>query len=223
MKEDAVENFGVYTDYEEAGNEVMVGNPEIDWDEVETKISIICRKFDNIPERLRDDLKQELRLYAYYKSDDYYHMQNRAVDFWRSLNRHIYPEVPFLDMELMNDEIFEDETKVEYDEIVNKITTELNVPGENVHEDRLNEVSKKILGVILDDIDERRKTNPLNEEYRSTKYINGRISLTYLSEVFPDIHYKRLQKGLKNLESILEGLGAMDKVHIGGFIKTTTL
>ena len=47
----------------------------IDWEDVETKISIICRKFDNISSRYQDDLAQELRIHASYISDDYYDLQ----------------------------------------------------------------------------------------------------------------------------------------------------
>ena len=189
----------------------------IDWEDVETKISIICRKFDNISSRYQDDLAQELRIHAYYISDDYYDLQRKAIDFWRTLQVRVMPEVPFFDLELVGGAKLDDESTVEFENIVSLIRKELAREGKNYYDDLLLQYANKVLDVIVMDIDGSNpssKTELNLENGTSTPYVNKRISCTYLSEILPDIHYKSIQKSLKLLEEIVQGLAAMGKISI---------
>ena len=66
----------------------------IDWEDVERKVQIISRRFSTtIDWKYREDLEQELRLFAWTTSSNYYDMYRRAVDYWRMLTRRVFPEV----------------------------------------------------------------------------------------------------------------------------------
>lgn len=185
----------------------------IDWEEVETKISIICRKFSNIEERYKDDLAQELRIHAFYYSDDYYDLHRKAVDFWRVMTRRVYPEIPFIDLEIMAgaDRIRDDD--LDYKDTLEKIKRELTRgPYKNVREKELDDISLRILDIIVEDIDGTTVTRESLVEYTSSKYHNGRINLSYLDMRMPEINYKRLVKAAKRLEEIVTALQEMGKI-----------
>lgn len=177
---------------------------EVDWDELEKKISIIVRKFSNIEDRYRDDLAQELRIHAFTKSDDFYDLQRKAIDFWRSIQRRIYPEIPFIDLELVGGSYKDKAEEIaEFNDLLENIRRELSRGG-SVTQVRLNAISSDILDIILEDIQEcRAEIDELN------RYINGRINCTYLAKRLPNVHYKMIRKALKNLEEILSGLCRM--------------
>ena len=53
----------------------------IDWEDVERKVQIISRRFSTtIDWKYREDLEQELRLFAWTTSSNYYDKYRRAVD-----------------------------------------------------------------------------------------------------------------------------------------------
>lgn len=191
----------------------------IDWEEVEKKVSIICRKFSNIDPRYIDDLAQELRIHAYYVSDDYYDLQRKAIDFWRSMQVRVYPEVPFFDMELVGGAKMDDTSRYDYDVLVNLIKKELQRKNGSYYENALDDIALRILDIIVMDIDEREVGRRKNLKGTSKPYINQRISCTYLSEELPDIHYKRIQKALNLLADIIQGLSEMGKLSIDDFYK----
>lgn len=182
----------------------------IDWNDVETKISIICRKFNNIDYRYLDDLAQELRIHAYYYSDDYYDLQRKAIDFWRTLTRKVYPEVPYLDLEILAGEYFPNESTIVYKDIVGKIRKELlSKDFKSSREIELDEIANKVLDIIIEDIDGSTLCKDSYCEYISSKYHNGRISISYLDLRLKDVNYKRLVKAVKRLEEIVNGLRDM--------------
>lgn len=194
-------------------NKIDEQQRNIDWEEVKKKISILCRKFDNIDARYRDDLAQELLIHAYYVSDDYYDLQRRAIDFWREMTRKVYPEIPFIDMEIIGGTRESEELdNLAYKETLAKIRRELQRgPWENVYAKELDEIASRILDIILEDI-EGVPPEEDEEEITITRYRAGRINCTYIDTRMPDVHYKRIRKGVKRLEEVLEGLMDMDKI-----------
>lgn len=200
-----LEGTKVYEGYEPING----GRGEINWDEVENKVAILVRKFSNIDSRYRDDLAQELRLHAMLKSDDFYDLQRRAIDFWRSIQRKVYPEVPFIDLELVGGSLKDKaEESAEFSELLSHMRRELAREG-TVAEVRLNAICHDVLDIILEDIVS--EGAELDEELN--RYINGRINCTYLAKRLPDIHYKMIRKAVKNLEDILDGLYSMRHGH----------
>lgn len=195
-----------YKDSKEAGS-------TIDWEDVETKISIILRKFSNIDDRYKDDLAQELRIHAYSYSDDYYDLQRKAIDYWRTLTRKVYPEVPFIDLELMSGADNSDKNMLYYECTVKAIRKELNREVYSSASDRkINELALKILDIIIEDIDGStvtEETTQANETITLHKYRNGKINLSYLDLRFPDIHYKSISKAFNRLREVVEGLKDM--------------
>ena len=77
-----------------------MSNDNFDWKEVEDKISIICRKFENLGP-WHEDLAQELRVHAYYVSNNYYDLYRKAIDFWRKVQTKQSPEVPYFDLDIL--------------------------------------------------------------------------------------------------------------------------
>jgi hypothetical protein len=199
--------------------EVTFEEKEIDWEDVENKISMIVRKFNNIDDRYRDDLAQELRIHAYTKSTDFYDLKRKAIDFWRTMQRKVYPEVPTFDLEMVGGSEFDDAQEVcEFDELLSALEVELDREG-SVSQMRLNTISREVLDIILEDIQDGLKTSCF--ESVTSRYINGRINCTYLAERLPEINYKMIRKALKNLEDILGGLMAMRGIIVDGYMQTS--
>lgn len=188
----------------------------IDWEEVENKISIICRKFNNIEDRYKDDLAQELRIHAYYTSDDYYDLTRKAIDFWRTLQVRVMPEVPYLDLELLGG-MKEDETSVHFQEMVNKISLVLSVPSEGIS-DEIRNLSNDIFNIILDDLVDRSPEVQIREGVKYKPYHNQRISCSYLWEVMGEdvgsVNYKKIRKAVKFLEGVIKTLADSKELDI---------
>jgi hypothetical protein len=178
----------------------------IDWEEVEKKVSIILYKFNNISESYRDDLAQELRIHAYYFSDDYYDLYRCAIDYWRRLTRKEYPEIPFIDMELIGGESSTDFQSVEsnyklyVDKLKESLLSEVNKSNRQID---LDKVSYLILKIICNDIDGTEVDETL-ESSNLAKFYSGRISLSYLGEVLPSVNYKKLGRAVKRLEELMD-------------------
>lgn len=201
-----LENVRVFDQYEPVNG----GQGEINWDEVEQKISILVRKFCNIDYRYRDDLAQELRLHAMLKSDSFYDLQRKAIDFWRTIQRRVYPEVPFIDLELVGGSYRDKAEEVaEFGDLLQSIRKELSREG-TVAQVRLNAISSDILDIILEDIQDGKAE--VDEELH--RYIGGRINCTYLAKRLPDVHYKMIRKAVKNLGEILEGICMMRGISV---------
>lgn len=188
----------------------------INWEEVEYKISIICNKFNNIESRYKDDLAQELRIHAYYISDDYYDLTRKAIDFWRTMQVRVMPEVPYFDLELLGG-MKADETNVEFVELVSKISNVLKSKKDSVDED-IRLLAAEIFEVILDDLIDREPKIAIREYQKYKPYHNQRISCSYLWEVMGEdvgsIEYKKIRRALKYLESVIRNLAISGEIAI---------
>lgn len=194
-------------------NSEKVVNRNIDWDDVENKISIICRKFSNIDNRFKDDLAQELRIHAYYYSDDYYDLQRKAIDYWRTLTRRVYPEIPYIDLELTAGEDTSDPTSdIYYESTVKTIKKELlSDVYESKSDINLNNLALKILDIILEDFDGNvsKDVDDIDSKIKLHKYRNGKINLSYIDIRLPDVNYKMISKAFNRLKEVAQGLKEM--------------
>lgn len=191
--------------------ELRTNERNIDWEEVEYKITIICNKFStSVESRYIEDLAQELRIHAYYKSDDYYNLQRRAIDFWRSMKVNVMPEMPYFDLEFIGGTKLDDHTDVEFRKLVNLIKGKLNEEVGKAYDDEIRLLAKDVFEVILADLIEDNKLE-IRESEKYAPYHNHRISCSYLWEVLGDypgeIQYTRIRKALKMIEGIVRDLG----------------
>jgi hypothetical protein len=187
-------------------------NNNIDWDEVEYKISLICYKFDNLSS-WHEDLAQELRIHAYYVSDNYYDLYRKAIDFWRRIQTRQSPEIPYFDLEIFNKSYDEDHSN-QFDDLVRLIRKELNRPGYNKWDSNMLDLANKLLDIILEDIDPKKvKENSNLSKSSLNHYINNRVNLSWVSEA-TGIGYKRVVAAMKFLEDTVRGLAAMNKIEI---------
>lgn len=189
-------------------------NNNIDWKEVEEKISLICYRFDNLS-HLHEDLAQELRIHAYYVSDNYYDLYRKAIDFWRKVKTRQSPEIPYMDLEVLNPSYDGNEDEMlQFDELVKLIRRELTRPGHNKWDNNMLELASQLLDIILSDIDTRGQQIQLkNCKSTLTHYINNRLNLSWVAEE-TGIGYKRIIVAMKFLEDTVRGLAAMKKIEI---------
>lgn len=187
-------------------------NNNIDWKEVEDKISLICYKFDNLAP-WHEDLAQELRIHAYYVSDNYYDLYRKAIDFWRKIKTKQSPEVPYLDLEVLNPS-YEDSNKIDFENMVSLIRKELERPGYNKWDNDMLELAGRLLDIILSDIDPENlsKKEKMNKSTLN-HYINSRLNLSWVAEE-TGIGYKRIVVAMKFLEDTVRGLAAMRRIEI---------
>ena len=186
-------------------------NNNIDWKDVENKIAIICNKFSNLAS-WRDDLAQELRIHAYYVSDNYYDLYRKAIDFWRMIQTKQSPETAYYDLEVLNpsySENYDDQHQV----IVKLIREELSRYGYTKWDEDKISVAKILLDVIISDIDEKSPPVLPNEKTQMNHYINHRLNLSWI-EKETGINYKRLVNAMKILEDIVQGLAMMRRIDI---------
>ena len=187
-------------------------NNNIDWNEVENKISLICYKFDNLSS-WHEDLAQELRIHAYYVSDNYYDLYRKAIDFWRKIQTKQTPEIPYFDLEVLN-KSYSDNHLDQFNDIVTLIRKELSNPGNNKWDNNMLELARKLLDIILEDIDPDKVENKFKfNKSSSNHYINNRLNLSWVSEE-TGIGYKRIVVAMKFLEDTVRGLAAMNKIEI---------
>lgn len=195
----------------------------INWEEVEHKIAIICNKFSNIESRYKDDLAQELRIHAYYISDDYYDLTRKAIDFWRTFQVRVIPEVPYFDLEILGG-IKQDDTSVCFHEMVCKISARLS--SEDIYEiyqvdTTVRDLASDIFEIILDDLIERNPKIQVREYKKYKPYHNERISCSYLWEVMGEdvgsVNYKKIRKAMKLLESVVKELALAGEIEVDDF------
>lgn len=190
-------------------------NKNIDWKEVEEKISLICYKFNNLSS-WHDDLAQELRIHAYYVSDNYYDLYRKAIDFWRKLQTKQSPEIPYFDLELIGGTYSSDrEALDQLEDIVDLIRKELTKSPKNKWEGNRMELAMKLLDIILEDIDPEKveNKNPISDTSSLNHYINHRLNLSWVSEE-TGIGYKQIVTSMKLLEDIVMRLHSMKKIEI---------
>lgn len=187
-------------------------NNNIDWKEVENKISLICYKFDNLSS-WHEDLAQELRIHAYYVSDDYYDLYRKAIDFWRKIQTKQSPEIPYFDLEVLNNS-YTDDHYDQFEDIIALIRKELSRPGNNKWDNDMLELAGKLLDIIVADIDPKKVSHTIDIDKSSlTHYINHRLNLSWVSEE-TGIGYKRIVVAMKFLEDTVRGLASMQKIEI---------
>lgn len=187
-------------------------NNNIDWKEVENKISLICYKFDNLSS-WHEDLAQELRIHAYYVSDDYYDLYRKAIDFWRKIQTKQSPEIPYFDLEVLNNS-YTDDHYDQFEDIIALIRKELSRPGNNKWDNDMLELAGKLLDIIVADIDPKKVSHTIDTDKSSLNhYINHRLNLSWVSEE-TGIGYKRIVVAMKFLEDTVRGLASMHKIEI---------
>ena len=189
-------------------------NINFDWEDVENKIGIICYKFENL-KPWHEDLAQELRIHAYYISNNYWDLYRKAIDFWRKLQTKQAPEIPYFDLEVLDKFSKEDEGYDEFDRTLSLITSELNRPGYNKCDENMLELSRTLLKIIVEDIDPRKETHLLRDMKKTNMnhYVNERLNLSWVAEEL-GIGYKRVVAAMKFIEDTVRGLAAMHKIEI---------
>lgn len=189
-------------------------NDNINWEEVESKISLICYKFNNINPKWHEDLAQELRIHAYYVSDDYYNLYRKAIDFWRKLQTREMPELPYYDLEVLGRCDVDRSHMKPFDDIVSLVRKELQRPAQSKWDADMLNLANSLFDIIISDIDDRTKTSQdILDKSKSNHYINQRLNLSWVAEE-TGIGYKRLVNAMKFLEDTIRGLHAMHKIEI---------
>lgn len=185
----------------------------LDWEEIESKISLICYKFDNLSP-WHEDLAQELRMHAYYTSDNYYDLYRKAIDFWRKIQTRQSPEIPYFDLEVLNAS-YNDNPLDQSESIVLLVRKELERPAYSKWDKDMLDLSNLLLDIILSDVNPKlmkSKELKLNKS-KLSHYINGRLNLSWVAEE-TDIGYKRIVVAMKFLEDTVEGLAIMKKIDV---------
>jgi len=188
---------------------------EVDWEEVEKTVSIICRKFNNINSRYIEDLAQELRIHAFYVSNNYYDLYRKAIDFWRTLTVRVYPEIPTFDMEMNRSaEMVEKASEINYKSLLASVMKELNRPGENLADKKKKDLAIQIMMLIVEDIDENMEVTEdinLDGNEADRKYIGAKLNASWVSERL-HVSYKAVMAAMRELEETFVGLAMMGKV-----------
>lgn len=187
-------------------------NNNIDWADVENKIALICYKFDNLS-AWHEDLAQELRIHAYYYSDNYYDLYRKAIDFWRKVQAKQSPEIPYFDLEVLGKSYEETSQNDQFEEIVSLVRKELNRPGYTKWDSNLLEIASKLFDIITEDIDPRLTKSFDTKKSKLNPYINKRLNISWAAEE-TGFSYKRLASAMKLIEDIVRGLAAMKKIEI---------
>lgn len=188
-------------------------NKNINWEEVEQKISLICYKFSNLSS-WHEDLAQELRIHAYYVSDNYYDLYRKAIDFWRKIQTRQSPEIPYFDLELLGKSYTDDSVLDQSEKIVELVRKELNRPAYNKWDKAMLDLALQLLDIILGDINPKMQESKMELNKSSLNhYTNHRLNLSWVAEE-TGIGYKRIVVAMKFLEDTIRGLAAMNKIEI---------
>lgn len=191
----------------------ILGTQEtFDWEDVENKVQILSRKFaSTIDWRYREDLEQELRVYAWTTSTDYWNMYRKAVDFYRHLSCKYYGETCVDDFTFVDDQKsvedeyeFSDSVKeyLRVLEMIRKSISEMSDYKKNY--DKYSENALRIL-------DEIQKHVEGKVEYETV--YRGRIKFSQLSEEL-DMNYKDVQDAFWLIKKVVAALVAMGKIMI---------
>lgn len=195
----------------------VMADGSIDWEDVERKVQIISNRFaTTIDWKYREDMEQELRLFAWQKSSNYWDMYRRAVDYFRTLTRKVYPEICVFEFDDNNgqggvteDKYLEDDN---FETILKKIREEINKFSDGKIETRERDNSLK----ILDFIENYARGN--HEE--DIKFTKGKIQVTYLMEK-TGIDYSKIQEAYWFLQQVVKAMIAMGKIQVSGTVDTT--
>lgn len=201
----------------EVRRDSMMADGTIDWEDVERKVQIISRRFaTTIDWKYREDLEQELRLFAWQKSSNYYDMYRRAVDYWRTLTRKVFPEVCIFEFDdnngqggITEDEYLEDEN---LEDILNKIRAEIIEFSNSKVEIRERDNSLKILDII-----EKYAKGYHENDIRFTK---GKIQVGYLADK-TGIEYAKIQEAIWFIQQVIKAMVAMGKITVSSTLDTS--
>ena len=188
----------------------------IDWEDVERKVQIISRRFSTtIDWKYREDLEQELRLFAWTTSSNYYDMYRRAVDYWRMLTRRVFPEVCVFEFDdnngqggITEDEYNEDD---EFTRMISKIREAVDEYQTTKHERTDHDNCMKILDLI-----EEIESGTVKEEPQYTK---GKLKLEWVSQ-YSDIKYNRVQDAFWLLQNVIATLEHLGRIEVPSCYKT---
>ena len=185
----------------------------IDWADVENKINIICCKFSNLS-YCHEDLAQELRIHAWYRSDNYYDLYRKAIDFWRKKQSKESPDIPYCDLDVLGELYVDEDPLSQVEDIISLVRKELTRTPQNKWEGNRMELALRLFDIILADIDPK-KCNEITEMNKSNlnHYVNKRLNLSWVAEETGE-GYKQLVVAMKLLEDIIRGLATMHKIEI---------
>lgn len=192
---------------------------ELDWDDIERKVQLISRRFSNIDYKYCEDLEQELRLFALTTSSHYQHMYRKAIDYWRHLTAHVYPEVCIFDVEdndgnklLVPEESYEDKVSTDVaDKIMSLVHRELDRYAQTKSEQETVEVCRAILEFVGYEVSEL--PNLHEKEVPSRKYQQGHLSISWIADQ-TGYKYKKVQEAFNVLKEIIQTLVVMKKIVI---------
>lgn len=188
----------------------------IDWEDVERKVQIISRRFSTTVDwKYREDLEQELRLFAWTTSSNYYDMYRRAVDYWRMLTRRVFPEVCVFEFDDNNGQggITEDKYNEndEFIRMISKIREAIDEYQTTKHERADHDNCMKILDLI-----EEIAAGTVKEE---PKYTKGKLKLEWVSQ-YCDIKYNRVQDAFWLLQNVIATLEHLGRIEVPNRYKT---
>lgn len=185
---------------------------EVDWQDIETKVQIISRKFSTtIDWKYREDLEQELRIFAWMVSSNYWNMYRKAVDYYRHLTRKVYPETAVYDFTFVDDKkSVEDEYDFSdgdrhFDELMMMLREQIS--GLADYKKNYDKYTRNAL-IVLDEIERYVKGKV---EY-DTQY-RGRLNFTRLSENL-GISFKEVQDAYWVIKKVVAALVAMKKIDM---------
>lgn len=180
----------------------------LDWEDIERKVQIISRRFSTtIDWKYREDMEQELRLFAWKTSSNYYDMYRRAVDYWRTLTRKVFPEICVFEFDDNNGQggITEDkyDDNDEFVKMIDLIRDSIDDYQNTNHERTDRENCMKILDLLEKSISE-------GSEIVATK---GKIRVSWVSEIL-DIPYNKVQDAIWLLQQVVTTLGHLHRIDI---------
>ena len=186
----------------------------LDWEDVERKVSIISRKFSHtIDWKYLEDLEQELRLFAWTTSSNYWDMYRKAVDYWRMLTRRVFPEICIFEFDDNNgqagitvDEYLREES---FNDVLAKIRASVEDFQNTAKEQRDRENCLRILDLLEKIISGEFDGDP--------KYTNGKIQFNWVSETL-EIPYNRVQDAFWLLQRVCETLSYLGRIELS-FLK----
>lgn len=194
----------------------MLDDGTLDWEDVERKVQILSRRFaSTIDWKYREDLEQELRLFAWTTSSNYHDMYRRAVDYWRMLTRRVFPEVCVFEFDDNNGQggITEDRYNEDEDflKMISKIREAVDEYQNSKHELTDRENCMKILDLIEDIISGRVKEEP--------KYTKGKLQVDWVAQ-YLGIKYNRVQDAFWLLQHVVSALDHLGRIEVPSQYKT---
>ena len=179
----------------------------LDWDDVETKVSIIMRRFSTtIDWKYLEDLGQELRIFAWSTSSNYWDMYRRAVDYWRTLTRRVFPEICVFEFDESSESF---EVTYQEKEEVHRVASEIRKALLDFDRTEKEKRDSHNCLLIIDVIEKW----ALGEYDQDIPLRAGKIQKSWVSEKF-QIPYVHVQDALWLLDKITSALGILGKIDV---------